>query len=771
MGFDRNLMVVLVCVTAISCDQGGGGGGRQSIGVNASNVDIGAEPAVELTLEAQALDVQEILTSDSDGESCLDFTVIVRDTGGSPLADVSVDFSLVMQSNADTGALNPTSMASLADGTATTRYCAGTAVGRANLQASASSTTVNSDTFTIGKKGEYVLEFLGSTVEPQVSQGEGEEPVVSLNLADSGPYDCTNLSFSMKKSGTPVGGMELTFSTQDDPPRGVKLAKKNEDGDFVKNDETGKMRAVYTATSSATGVFSVPFCAGVSLGTAVVSASMEDDDGLTVSVSSPVIRIAGGITNHANFSLTFDAENGRTLKGYFNTNSNSSLVTRVKLDSRQDGDAIRDYPIQLIAETGKADLLNAGRADPATGEAGFEMRALHMVDHYAYRKHAFLANPDAASRCDPEAVAASLGNDANLNFSYRNLAENWRSTVVYAVRGQEHYYDENHNGVYDGNGDGFWDKNQNGVFDADDVLTYDANGNNVFDYNGEWFIDLPTPFVDVDENGAYDSNRDVLMGDTYQAPNGVRDADTIIWKYEVYPIYMGMSPYSLTHQSIYGDLNVRPTTNLVSSGTLFAGSIDDDELFGAGANAATRAQSTSIAKFIYAHGVCGNLLPGGTKISASSQAVRPANYGERSPIITFSIQGDDIYREASRRLLKGSNQGAANAVINFNAVDHPRAEQGYPIDFQIYVPDCSNACTGDLVSGSSGIACDSQTYDVTLNFVEPESTGGEGLALSVPLTMASVNTCQCVTGAILVGDSCSCPEGQSSDGADCVANP
>ena len=163
----------------------------------------------------------------------------------------------------------------------------------------------------------------------------------------------STLIFQLQKEGKAVVGQELAFTTQYEPPRGIKLAKKNEDGVFETLEGEGKSRGVYNATSSVEGKFSVPICSGVALGTVLVSAEFTDADGNLIKAQSPVVSIRGGLANYANFSLTFDPINAKTLKGFFNTNSDHVVSVRVKTNTSSDGEAIVDHPVTIAAETGR----------------------------------------------------------------------------------------------------------------------------------------------------------------------------------------------------------------------------------------------------------------------------------------------------------------------------------------------------------------------------------------------------------------------------------
>jgi hypothetical protein len=756
-------------------DSGGGRGGTNS-DPNSQETDGPDNSELVTQLDFNDLSSTELNTSDSDNSSCLEASVKASAEDGSAVESAAISFSISPQQQdvEDQGTLEPASATTDADGLATTTFCPGKSEYTGSLIAKVNDQQANSGTFQVSKSGSYTFQFVEANIEPIVEEGS-EESIIILNLADSGPHDCTTLFFSLTKNEQPVIDKEVSFYTQPDFPKGSKLAKKNADGTIETDETTGKQRAVHTTRSNGEGRLAVPVCAGVSLGTLLVSASITEDDGRKTAAQSPVISIRSGFTNYLNFSLTFSQPNARTLKGYFNTNSNHTLETNVKLGSRDDGDPITDYPVGVAAETGKIQLVDGGLIS-GSGQAAFKMNALHMVDNYAFPVDPFSGYPDARIRCEPTNLAASLGGDPSLDVNYSDLNRNWRSTVVYFVRGQEHYHDANRNGFYDANGDGFWDKNQNGVFDGPDVLTYDHNDNGSFDYTGEWFIDLPTPFIDVDENLNYDEEYDILIGDSYSPPNGQRDNDTVLWKYEYFPIYMGTSLYGMQRYRIQSDytlfdpnLSASYFAGTRSSSSVVFGTagLDDTAFFGAGATDATKAAGGMVHRHIFAHGLCGNPLPGGTTIEVTSEITSAAPYGQRNITTHFYVQPFDDLLEPSRRLLT-ETIGKNSAKMNFNAPDHRAAPYGYPVTFNMNIEPCNNECSGAVKT--AGVACGATSLLHHISFKETKETGGDANTISSSGSFSSIKTCACADGATFDSGTCSCPDGTEFDGAtSCVA--
>lgn len=779
MNYD--LKVIFLALTFLislsACDDSSGGRRESGVISGGKLPDDGETPNTppEVKLVFQSLSSTILYTSDTADESCLDFSVKVSDLNNVGMAEVPVTIRIAALGEvADKGKLQPAQGETDTEGVFAGKYCAGADEWTGSLTAEAYEIIATSAEFSVIRQGSFSLSFTESSI-PTVADEEGGEAIIPLNLFNSGPNDCTTLYYTLEMNGLPLAGHEVEFFSQPDFPKGVKLAKRDAEGSVVTDPITNRKSAYYKATSSSEGRLAVPVCAGSTLGTLLITGRVADEEGKIIFAHSPVISIKGGLPNHLNFSLTFDKDNARTLKGYFNTNSPFKIRTEIKVGSRHDGDPILDNQVSVAAETGKIEILNGGRINPETGTASFTLNPLHMINYYAYHLHSFPGYNDARTRCHPIAIAASLNPAESFHFS--DLADNWRSTVVYMVRGQEYYFDRNGNGEWDG-GDGFWDKNQNGVFDQDiDVLTYDHNNNGQFDYDGEWFIDLPSPFIDVNENNVYDAEIDISLNDEgFQAANGKWDRDTIIWKYEYYPIYMGSSPYAMARYRIHPDYLEYEATPYLTD--LWAGSyaessrsfgaeneINEDILWAPGATDEVLATTGIYQGHVFAHGICGNPLPGGSRIEITPVLIATGGYGDRAISNHIYTQPSDELIEPSRRILKLAD-GSNSTTINFNAVDHPYREYGYPITFRTRISNCSNECTGDIAT--PGVACGANIWELFVSFIEPENSGGEVNTISKIVSHPAVKTCSCVNGASFSKGVCSCPDKTESDGVNCV---
>lgn len=726
-------------------------------------------------LEFGTIAILDLYTKEAAENTCVPF--VVKAVNGTAAAE-DVPISLELQSSAgmtDTGTLTPAEGVSDATGELSATYCSGESEGKIVIVAKHGNLSVNSSKISVAKKPVYKFTYLRSDTDPLLTPSDEKENktgVVYLNLLDSGPQDCTHLYFKLTRSETPVVGESLVFSTQVDYPKGAKLAKRADPVQTQTDAITNKKYSYTTSISSGAGEFAVPVCAGVSLGTLLISATFTDEEERTYTVKSPVVRITAGLTNYINLSLTFDAMNARTMKAYFNTNSSYELPVTVQLGARQDGTPITEYPVGVASEVGRVKIENGGIPDTETGSVKFKLQSLHLVNNYPYPVTSYTGYPLAQTRCEPQNLASWGTAQAASEVSYVNIRKNWRSTVVYSIRGQEHYHDANRNGVYDAGGDGFWDKNQNGIYDSGDVITYDAGGDSAFNALGEWFIDLPTPFVDVDEDGAYTAGRDLLIGDEYQAPNGKRDADALLWKYEYFPVSMGPSTYGLQRYRIQtADYTLVDNPVTMPWGTSYEvfgiNTIDASKLWGGAVTAAMG----NYRSLIFAHDLCGNLLPGGTKLSLSFVASQDPGWGPRTPTGHFYVQPGDQYLEPSRHLLRDAAGGTS--TINFNAVDHPTAANAYPVVNAIEIPACTNLCTGAVNAANPGISCDGWSGYAGMKVEEPalDTQGASGhLYFETPLSFGPYNACNCVATATATAGVCNCPTGTSFDSgtASCI---
>jgi hypothetical protein len=630
----------------------------------------------------------------------------------------------------------------------------------------------NSQDVTVSKKPTYSFSFVRSDAPVSIVKTEDKEDavkdgVIKLNLLDSGPNDCTKLYFALKQGEQPYVGAEVVFRTQQDYPKGAKLAEKDKSATTEESTTSGKKTATYTATSNAQGELVVPVCAGVDLGTLLVTGSWKGDDLKDYTAQAPVIQINAGLTYFSNMTLTYDSENAKILRGAFNNNVKHVQPFWVKLGARGDGDPVLDYPVTVASEFGEVVIENGGLPTAAEGTVKFTVEAAHLDNYRPYPVHEF-SRPLGQTTCAPVELSM-VGTNDSANIKFSDLRMNWRSTIVYMVRGQEAFFDANRNGIYDEGGDGFWDKNQNGVYDGSDVLTFDAGGDNAFDIKSEWFIDLPSPFIDVNENGSFDAKDaanpaskdvDILIGDQFVPPNGKRDADTLIWKHDYLPIYVGTTHVALMRGEIKKAPNFADITDTIgltwfnkqnsdglrngSVTKLYSGTAASDFYITNydwnGDNAVNSsdlpyayAAGGQAQYYLFAHDICGNPPPGGSKVEINVEPITEG-VGDRAVTGHIYMQAGDNALDPRRRLFRSAT-GSNEAIVNFNVAEHPSSGYGYPFEFSIRIAPCTNICSGPVTA--FGTYCSGKTVKVTA------LVDGDGItqAVSVPQT----RTCRCQT--------------------------
>jgi hypothetical protein len=787
----KSLLMVVSSLLFAACNPGSGGRGGTNSGIaNSGTAPTGSAPTqsslpegvsrdkVKLTFDAFSVTPTVFVKSTAENV-CLPFKLNVA-SEDKPLEGATVAFTISpLTAMRDQGELLAISTKSSAAGVVEGMYCSGESEGQLVIAAELSGIITNSETIRVTIKPVYKLAFLRSDADPLLSptDTEADDEAIYLNLVDSGPQDCTTAYFKLTKSDKAVPAAKVNFRSQIDFPAGAKFAKKADPASTSIDPTTNRKYLSYESFTNGSGEVAVPVCAGVFLGSLDVAASYVDEESKRYETHSPVVRIVGGLTNWINMSLMFDEMNGRTLRGYFNTNSKYKLPITANVGSRMDGMPIRQYPMMVAAETGRVTMEDGGSIDPETGTVKFTVQALHLVDNYPYQVYPFEDVTQAQTRCHPAKIADWGLANTKPYVNYSDIAKNWRSTLVYYTRGQEHYNDANSNGRYDEGGDGFWDRNQNGYYDADDVLTYDAGNDGKLDRRGEWFIDLPTPFIDVDEDKVFNANTDILIGEKYEAPNGKRDADTTDWKYEVLPISMGPSFYSLQHYRIdTSDYRLTPAVAALPWGSYNIFGVDAKLEAADFWNAVVNYSDSSFWNFaVYAHDVCGSLLTGGTKFELWLEET--VNDGDvditysRYPAISFVSPPEDHYLEPNRRLFtqrdtekRINGSSPTTAYLNFNAIDHPSKDYGYPVMGQVVIPQCNRPCTGAVNPADPGHFCLGWSGHVKLQITEPELVPGSmtdvsSTTLSTYIEIPRINACKCVAGST-----------QSTSGASCACN-
>lgn len=647
----------------------------------------------------------------------------------------------------------PDSLTTGEDGKATGSFCAALKVGTVILTGTfkdsiAEVSTANSNPIQITLKPSFTLSYRGSNL---ATTGGAVTDPIPMNLFESGPNDCGNLEFLIKKSDDPMEGVQLKFQSGFNYPVGTKLrSRSSTDQAFEIDPLTQQKYLSFTATSDADGILRVPICSGSFPGSLTVSATYVDAYEKTITVKSPTITVGSGFANLQNLSLAFDTTNSRTLRALFNNEMPVALPFTAKINSKSNGKLSILEPIQVHLESGGSTFTNnSGGVPNEQGEVPFTVLASH---NGSYRPSPVYYFNDSAAQatCSPAAIANLLPNQSDV-FPFVELAKNWRSTMVYMTRGQETYNDINDNKKYDLGGDGFWDKNQDGNYTQGvDAVTYfapesfpanascrclespaaapipgtqakpcteDPNLASCFRSRSEWFIDLPTPFVDADENGIFEKTVDgyemdrSIGGEIYQEPNGKRDSDTTIWKSTTLSVYTGNSIYAMTRAAIARDIS---GSGITASPTPAEYNTALSYLKFPLNNPKHAAQSTSMTaasgwqsewKYVHAQGICGTPVPGGSDISVNIEP-EEALASDRQVTAHIYLQDYDDQLDPSRRFVIDAT-GSNTAKINFNVMDHPAASASFPLKYELKVSPCRR-----VPPGGEGFWCSPSTYKI-----------------------------------------------------------
>jgi hypothetical protein len=389
------------------------------------------------------------------------------------------------------------------------------------------------------------------------------------------------------------------------------------------------------------------------------------------------------------------------------------------------------------------------------------------------------------------------------------LAKNWRSTLMYYIRGSEYAVVNTSANSFDASkAFGIWDVNQNGVYDGNgnndtsiDKMTFVPEGRTAGSFkpnSDNWFFDLPSPFVDANENGKFDPGEQ-LVGDSFAAPNGRFDDSTYVWKSLFIPLYLGATSYSLQHSAVSGTItDFTPSDELMDyhtwlvtkfagtpygtalSPTALSATAIQDYLFGRGLPIETTLSETDVvsrALFFHAHDKCGSPLPGGKKISTRYEVTKPAAFGARPVTTHFYNQPYDGLRESSKRLL-AKVDGSSDTTLNQDVLEHPAAKAGFPVEIDIRIRPCENYCSGDLhpsVASSPPAYCKEERGRVWLDIEGDVSIAHPVRINEFYETRGTVvgpgNKCGCAVNASLKDATCTCPTGTVLTGDTCLPPP
>lgn len=781
-------------------------------------------PAYKISVASSAL---KLKTLGSGTNECADLTATVS-LNNKPAADVDVSFEVVAKKDQkDKGEANPSVSKTDTKGVASSKYCSGKDEGAVVVRASAGSSSANTADIEVSVVPGYRFSWkdakekafarqarelssssdkLAELLASPPNDTDAAKPI-SLSLRGGG-NDCSIVEFELTRDGLPVSGEKVTFQTQEEFPVGVKLANREGTGLTRENPVSGKLYAYVDATSNADGVFQVPVCSGTLPGNLLISGTYVESDGRVHETKSPLIVMSGGVANYGFLSLTFNDKNSRVVSVDTFTNTQNILAFVARLGTLNNGSVIKSYPLAAIAEIGKVMVDGNGFPNDA-GEVKFTYEALNVRGQRPIPAHPSLpdlqfSSATGFSACDPLRFTPTAQGGVGPT-DYSTLAENWRSTLVYYVRGAEFARVNNPTGVFDASkAFGIWDVNQNGVYDGNfindqsiDKITVVPANRTQSSFNpsvDDWFIDLPGPFVDANENGRYDVG-ETLVGDKYSAPNQKFDSDAYIWKSVVVPLNLGATAYSLQHSrisSVITDttpsagwteyLTFLQSLNASGYGTQIT-SAGATQLFGQGATVQSSSNNPSAQDaylYFHAQDKCGNPLPGGKKINANYVVTgQKATIGPRAVTAHFHVQPYDSLRESSKRLLAKAD-GSSETVVNSDLLEHPAKKASYPIQLRVRIDECTNFCSGDLhpdVATDPPVFCIAESGRLELH-VEGDITISHPVSIPEVFQPAHTsgrvsasNKCGCASGAVRQGSTCTCPAGTAVSGASCVVPP
>ena len=415
----------------------------------------------------------------------------VLDSSNSPVAPgTSVLFIL---SDSQFGTLTPETATTNAVGVATTTFKADNIIGVVEISASTGTlkTTISS-TITINGSQPASIEFVSTSAE-------------TIAIAESGGNQIATVRFLVLDSNNnPVQGQNVRFLL-DGPNGGERIS-----------DDPASPDELFVSTLS-DGYAEVLLRSGFVPGPATITASILDGDNNPVlSVNAPVISIGGGVPTQKRLFVGVSVKN---LPGLEYLDRRSEMTAYIA-DRFGNYNILKGTSVSFITETSLSAFSNNVSADNQ-GKASVTIRT---------------------QGGEPENVEASLVeialiNDLNADYFVGSLGKlresrkprNGLCSVLIYTRGEEHFVDNNANGIYD-----------SGIDQADEDTVDD-------------------PFCDYDDSGDFTDSSggveenpseqyiDAAQNSIYDGKNGEWDNDKYIFRN--YPILVTGSPMIVFSQS------------------------------------------------------------------------------------------------------------------------------------------------------------------------------------------------------------------------------
>ena len=453
-----NLLLLAASLILYSCGVGGGGGLPASGGDSDGGGDGSSKnPPASITLAANPTSITVLATSS--------VSAIVLDRDDNNVADATiVTFTL---SSSTYGTIN--AQATTASGTATATFTASHTPGTVTVTGTAGS-VVDTVNIAILAPDTGSIEFDSAT--PSV-----------IGIRGSGQTETSLVKFLVKdiNGNAVVDGTQVDFVMSG--PGGGRLPDNG--GEYIGLRDASPTTAT---ASTVAGEASVYLNSGTVAGPVIIIATVT---GTSMSSSSTVMSIGGGVPNDAHLTIATDRYNLEGL-AWANIQANISVYMA---DRFGNFNVLEGTAMSFYAESGAIDR-NA--VTDENGSASVVFRTQNPIP--------FDVQPEAWENT----LCAGLGTRYGIDMCNSGHPRDGWATVMVSTRGEEAFSDTNANGSYDA-GETFTDTSQEAFLDANDNDAYDDGS---ADPEELYIDDNGDETCDDAGNGSWDSYKTIFKNAT-----------------------------------------------------------------------------------------------------------------------------------------------------------------------------------------------------------------------------------------------------------------
>ncbi|HHL40585.1 MAG TPA: hypothetical protein ENJ37_08765 [Deltaproteobacteria bacterium] len=463
----------------------------------------------------------------------------VRKSDGSNAPDGTI--VLFRLSSSTAGSI--TSQATTFNGTATATFTAGSTAGTVTVTAEASGATATVD-ITIEAPSAGSITFVSAT--PQV-----------IGLKGSGQTETSTLTFQVNDTSGNAVSDGTTVSFVMSGPSGGRLP--SDGGEYIGSLDSSPTTA---SASTVSGKATVTLKSGTVAGPVTVTASVTVD-GQTLSASSNVISIGGGIPSATHFSLAASTLNiPGVVDGGADYINKETTISAFVADRFGNYNVLQGTSVSFYTEAGAIDRSST---TDASGSTSVKLRS--QLPYPA----------DVAIDSTETAMINSVNSTFGLSIPTDGSVhprDGW-VTVLATVQGEEAFLDENGNGLFD---------RSYSTTACPQDMTCECDGGTTDGYStyvtggstcttgkrSEGFTDLSEPFIDKDDDGSRDDGQtsgnpfeeyiDANGNGQFDGPSGVWDGpgcksncqtSKMIWQSQTVAFttnssYCAVSPTSFT---------------------------------------------------------------------------------------------------------------------------------------------------------------------------------------------------------------------------------